>query len=279
MADEPQDDELLLENPLTEGGEPDEGGEEAGTEAQQPEGEGDEELEISFGDEAAPASESDTPLIKHLRDQLRNAQKELQEARKAAPSRKIEVGEKPTLAGCEYDEEAFERELEGWHKRRAAAEAEESEAEKAQREADEAWQRSLQSYRDKRSQLKFADVEQVEEVALTALNQVQQAVIVRVADNPALVLYSLGKHPGKLAELSQTTDPLKLAAAIAKLEGTLKVTPKRKAPQPEEIESGNASFSPGADKTLAKLEAEAERTGNRTALIAYRKKLKAEGKL
>lgn len=271
MADDTE--ELLLENEVEETDEQEEQ-EEQNESQQEPEGNGEEEFEISFGDEAAPASESDTPLIKHLRNQLRETQKELQEAKKAAPqAQQIEVGEKPTLAGCDYDEEAFEQELEGWRDRKAKAEAAQANAGQAEREAREAWERDLQSYRDKRSALKFADVEEVEEVATSALNEVQQAVIVKAADNPALVLYSLGKHPARLAELSKITDPLKMAAAVAKLEGGLKVTARRKAPEPEEIASGSARVSGSSDKTLERLEKEAARTGDRTKLIQYKKSL------
>lgn len=272
MADG-EDDELLLDNPVIESGDNEEEGE------HQPspdEGEDEEELEVSFGDEAAPASESDTPLIKHLRNQLREKSKELEEAKKSAPQpQKIEVGEKPTLAGCDYDEEAYEQQLEEWRDRKAQAEAAQADAGKAEREAREAWERDLQSYRDKRSALRFADVEEVEDVATAALNQVQQAVIVKVAENPALVLYSLGKHPARLADLSKITDPLKMAAAVAKLEGALKVTSKRKGPEPEEIARGSASVSKGSDKTLEKLEKEAERTSDRTKLIDYKRQQKS----
>ncbi len=272
MADR-EEDELLLDNPADEAEET----EQDETE-QQSEDEGEDELEISFGDEAAPASESDTPLIKHLRTQLRERSKELEEARKSVPAQQIEVGEKPTLASCDYDEEAFEQELEEWKSRKAKAEAVHADAGRAEREAREAWERELQGYREKRAALKFADVEEVEDVATAALNQVQQAVIVKVAENPALVLYSLGKYPTRLAEISQITDPLKMAAAVAKLEGALKVTTKRKAPEPEEIARGSAPVSKGSDKTLERLEKEADRTGDRTKLIAYRKQLKTRGK-
>ena len=53
---------------------------------------------------------------------------------------------------------------------------------------------------------------------------------------------------------------------------------KRKAPAPDRPSSGAARMPGGVDKQLEKLETEAERTGDRTAVIAYRKKLKAREK-
>jgi hypothetical protein len=52
------------------------------------------------------------------------------------------------------------------------------------------------------------------------------------ADNPALVVYALGKNPKKAKELSEIKDPVKFAFAVAKLEKELKVTNRRAAPHP-----------------------------------------------
>lgn len=267
MADTPNDDELLLDDPV----EPGENDEAAATETSGEE-DGEEEV-VTFGDEAAPASgEGESSTIKLMREKLRAAQREAAELRKAQPGpQKIEVGPKPTLADCDYDEDAYEQQIDAWKGREAEAKRVESEADTAAREANEAWQNELKRYQDGKAVLTFADAQEAEDTVTAALNQVQQAVIVKVSDNPALVLYSLGKHPEKLTELSKITDPLKLAAAVAKLEGTMKVTKRRKAPEPEEIVRGSASLAAGTDKHLERLEAEAERNGgDRTKIREYR---------
>jgi hypothetical protein len=279
MADTPGDDELLLDQ-QDEGNEADEeqegeqGSNEAGDEAE-------EELEVTFGDEAAPASgERETGLVKHLREVARDQARRISELEKAKPqSERIVVGERPTLEGCEYDEDKFIADTEAWVERKRLAEQGQSAADQEQREAQQEWQGHLTNYQSRRAELKFADVDDAEELARARLDQVQQAAIVVAADNPALVLYSLGKHPAKLAELSQIKNPLKLAAAVAKLEGTLKVTARRKAPDPEEIASGTASVAQrGTDKTLERLEKEALRSGDRTKLIQYKASLKTPAK-
>lgn len=46
----------------------------------------------------------------------------MSEARKAAPTEEpIEVGDKPTVVGCDYDEDAFGAELEAWNQRKPKA--------------------------------------------------------------------------------------------------------------------------------------------------------------
>lgn len=268
---------------LTEELETEQGGEEK--QEGQPETEGEEALEdedevVSFEGEAAPASgEAETGLVKHLRAQLREKAKEVETLRKSAPvPQPIEVGEKPTLAGCDYDEEAYEAQLDQWKSRKAQAEEQARTAEQAQKQAAEAWSAELQGHHEKKAALKFKDVQEAEEVALASLSQVQQAVIVKAASNSAMVVYALGKHPAKLAEISKITDPIKLAVAVSKLEGKLSVTKRGGPPEPERIARGGAPVAQGKDKELERLEKEADRTGDRTKLIAYRQKLKAQAK-
>lgn len=278
MADLDDDTLDLTEELETEQG--DEAEQEGQTETEGDEAPEDEDEVVSFEGEAAPASgEAETGLVKHLRAQLREKAKEVETLRKSAPvPQPIEVGEKPTLAGCDYDEEAYEAQLDQWKSRKAQAEEQARTAEQAQKQAAEAWSAELQGHHEKKAALKFKDVQEAEEVALASLSQVQQAVIVKAASNSAMVVYALGKHPAKLAEISKITDPIKLAVAVSKLEGKLSVTKRGGPPEPERIARGGAPVAQGKDKELERLEKEADRTGDRTKLIAYRQKLKAQAK-
>lgn len=277
MAEEPEDDILELDEALEVETDDDEEQLEQDDQPESDEDDGEEEQVILYGDEAAPASgERDTDLVKHLRAEIRERDKRLAEVARSQPQpQRLELGPKPTLEDCDYDEEAFDRARDEWHEQKLRVQQAQAQQAQMQQASQQAWQQELQRYQDKRAELKFPDVEEVEEVAASALNEVQQAVVVKVADNPALVLYSLGKHPGKLAEISKITDPLKMAAAIAKLEGNLKVVGKKKAaPEPEQIARGSARVSKGSDKTLERLEKEAERTGDRSKIIEYKRQLK-----
>lgn len=275
MADEPKipenetDDELLLDEPLEPEAEledePDPDADEADEE---------EEDVLTFGDEAEPQPD-DSNLVKHLREQIRIRDRKIAESATAPRQAPIEVGEKPTIANCEYDEELFETRLDEWKERKRQAEAQQGQSQQAAEAEQQAWQAELGRYNDGKAKLGFADVDDVEETVKASLDTIQQAVIVKAADDPAKVIYALGKHPERLATIAKITDPLKLAAAIARLEGTLKMVKRRKAPEPEKIERGSGKVAPTSkDKRLAKLEAEAERTGDRTELVRYKKSLK-----
>lgn len=274
----PEDDDTLE---LTEELNPQDEGEDqdAEAEAEEADGEsdGDQETVISFADEQADDSkpgENENAVIRRMRQELKEKMREIDALRKAAPAAPtIEVGEKPTLAALNYDEDAYEAAVDKWRERKAAAEAEKARAEEQSRTANEAWQADLQSYRRKQEALGLDDFEEAEETIKSALNQVQQAVIVKSADDPAAFIYALSKSGAKMTELAKIQDPIKMAAAVARMEGAVKVVKKRKAPAIDRPQQGSARPPIKGDKAkqLEKLEAAAEKTGDRTEVVRFKK--------
>ncbi len=237
----------------------------------------DDEIEIVFGDEAAPASgERDSSVIRELRAAIRERDRLLAEARKATAPKAIDPGPKPTLEACGYDEEAFETALDQWKELKAKAASVEAEAEAVQRRAAEQWQADLSTYQAQKAALKVPDFDDAQAAVEAAMTNAQQAVVVKASGNSAQMIYALGKRPERLETLSKIDDPIKLAAEIARLEGTMKVQSRRKAPDPETPLRGNARLSETADKTLERLEREADKTGDRTKVIAYKRSMKAK---
>jgi hypothetical protein len=65
----------------------------------------------------------------------------------------------------------------------------------AQRDAEsKAWQGKLNSYAKARASLKVHDYEDAEAVALEAFSITQQGIVIQGSDNPALIIYALGKN-------------------------------------------------------------------------------------
>lgn len=265
MATQPDDDEPLE---LTEELEPDEESEEQPGE-ENPDDEGEEQPTVSFEGEE-PEPESDNSVIRTMRQELRETKRKLAEAEKASAPKPIEIGEKPTLVGCEYDEERYETELDAWKARKAAADRQTETHAEQSRKANEEWQQDLSAFEQEKAALDFEDRDAAIETATLSLDMVQQAVIVKAAAKPALFMVALGKSEAKRAELAKIQDPIKLAAAVARMEGAVKVT-TRKAPAPDRPLRGSASMPGGADKELEKLEKKAAESGDRTAVIAYKK--------
>jgi hypothetical protein len=230
-------------------------------------------LAFTFEDEAAPASgERDTSLIRKLRAELRESNRRLAQVSRAPEVEPIQVGIKPTLEGCGYDEAVFDEEYDRWNLRKAQAAAQAEASQKAEEANKAAWADEMAAYEGRKKALGVKDFQASEEEVSLALSELQQVVLIKASDDNARLIYALGRSPAKLAEIAKIQDPFKLAAAVAKLEGQLKVTKtSRKPPAPDEAIRGSAPASPGNDRRLKQLEADAEKTGDRTALIRYKK--------
>jgi hypothetical protein len=86
-----------------------------------------------------------------------------------------------------------------------------------------------------------------------------------------LLIYAIGKSTKRAKELAAITDPVKFAFAVAKLETQLKVTNRKAASPPEKTVQGTGRVSGTVDSTLDRLRAEAEKTGNYSKVMAYKR--------
>lgn len=235
------------------------------------------DMVVSIGDEEPPTEEPRAPdWVRELRKSHRELQRKVKEyeaKEQTAPANTAipTLGAKPKLEDHDYDTEKYEESLESWYRKKDAVEAAKREQQRQLDEQQKAWQSKLDNYSQAKTDLKVKDFEDAESTVQDTLNTVQQGVVLQGAENPALVVYALGKNPKKAKELAAISDPVKFAFAVAKLESQLKVTSSRKPPPPERsAPSGNAPISGSTDSTLERLRAEAERTGDMTKVIRYR---------
>lgn len=271
-----------------EEGEEAEGGEGGGEAAAE---DSDDGVVIAIGDEviAGNADEDDAEApewVRNLRKDYRelkreNAELRAAQAKVAAPEPEIEVGEKPTLEGCKYDEEEYERQLLDWTERKRQADARQAEVKQQREAAQKDWQSRLEAFAQQREALKQPDIDDAEAAVAAKLSREQMAVIVKGAGqyNSAAIVYALGKSPARLEKLSEIKDPVDFAIAVGRLSSEVKVRPQKKSTvKAEEPVKGSAPLSSKPwKKRLEQMEAEAERTGNRTAIIQYKRDLRAKG--
>jgi hypothetical protein len=180
------------------------------------------------------------------------------------------LGKKPTLEDHDYDADKFEAALTDWFERKRQADEINARQEAEVMNQQKAWQAKLDGYGKAKAELRVRDYEDAEAVAQEVFSITQQGVILQGAENPALVVYALGKNPKKAKELADVSDPVKFAFAVAKLEKELKVTNRRAAPAPERIVSGTGRSSGAVGSTLERLREEAARTGNMTKVVQYK---------
>mgnify|MGYP003630221525 CR=1 FL=1 len=240
----------------------------------------DDDVVVSIGEEAPPPEQDPAPSwVKDVRKQNRDLQRRNREleARIQQPTEQIPVtlGNKPSLEELDYDTEKYESELTDWYERKRNVDEQDTQHRQAEEQQQQAWQQKLESYSEAKSKLKVRDYDEAEEVAQQLFNVVQQGVVLQGAENPALVIYALGKNPKKAKELANIDDPVKFAFAVAKLESQLKISNRKAATQPEKRVSSTASSSGTVDSTLERLRTEAEKSGNMDKVMAYKRQKKA----
>lgn len=219
--------------------------------------------------------------VRTLRQNDREKSREIRELRSkleaaAAPAKAVDVVAKPTLEGCDYEEDVYESKLTAWHEQQVAQREAKREQEQAEQKAKDEWQAQLDNHSKAKAALKVQDYQDAEENAVEILSVIQQGIIVTGAKNSAAVLYALGKNPSKAKELASITNPVKFAFAVAELESQLKVTPRKAPPVPERQVRGTTSVAIGAgDAELERLRADAEKTGDLSKVLAYKKQKRA----
>lgn len=241
-------------------------------------GDGDDEVVVSIGEDAPPPEETTRApeWVRELRKADREKARRIKEleaklnAAAATETKPVALGAKPKLEDHDYDTEKFEAALADWYERKRVVDQQVEQQRQAEKAQQDAWQARLESYGKARAELKVRDFEDAEAVAQEVLDVTQQGIVVQGADNPALVIYALGKNPKKAKEISSIKDPVKFAFAVAKLEKELKVTNRKAAPPPERTIQGTGRVSGAVDSTLERLRAEAEKTGNYTKVIQYK---------
>jgi hypothetical protein len=185
------------------------------------------------------------------------------------------IGLKPTLESTDYDTERYETELASWYEKKRTHDDQQNVVQSQQKAVQKEWETKLESYHSSKADLKVKDYEFAEDVVQDNLSVMQQGMIVQGADNPALVVYALGKNPKKAKELASITDPVKFAFAVAKLETNLKVTTRKASSRPEKKISGTARPSGSVDNTLERLRTDAEKTGDYSKVFQYKRQKKS----
>ena len=240
------------------------------------------EVVISIGEESPPQDEEvrAPAWVRELRKSNREKERKIREleaklSTTATETKPVALVAKPTLENCDYDSDEYEQKLADWYEQKREYDAAEANA-KAQQDAEaKAWQNKLDSYAKAKSSLKVRDYDEAEATALDTFNVTQQGIVLQGSDNPALLIYAIGKSAKRAKELAAITDPVKFAFAVAKLETQLKVTNRRAATAPERtITTSGGRVSGSIDSQLERLRAEALKTGDLSKVMEYKRRNK-----
>lgn len=247
-----------------------------------------EPLTLNLGDDEDEEIEDTeaNSTIRQMRAKLRAEERERKrlqaelDAKKANPEAKAdgetELGPKPTLEDFDYDDEEYEASLLKWHDTKKKVEAAQKEQEEKRKAQTEEWSKRVKSHEDRRAEMiEHPEYEDAEAVVIGGLSENQQYMAVRALKDAPKMFLALGKHPARLKKLAGITDEVDFIAAIVREEAAMKITGKRaERLKPETRLQGGAAPAGGSDATLKRLEAEADRTGDRTKVQAFKRSLR-----
>lgn len=225
-------------------------------------------------------TEAETLRFKKMRQgfndavkEKRRLERELEEIRAKLPKSEPTLGPKPTLDQYDYDETRFAEAYDKWAEQRDAVNRAEQAKIDAQRREQEELNKFRESYASRAKALGVPDFAETEAEVGTLLNQTQTGLLMRGADDPAALVYALGKSPERLIELSKITDPVKFTVAVAKMELNLNTSRRSGKPAPEpRISSERTSSSVSGGSALDRLREEAARTGDYSKVVEYKRK-------
>lgn len=263
------DDELLDDEQDIEDGQDDEQDAD-GEETESQDDSADDALDFSFdddGDSSDPFKGQEAPeWVKKVREENRELKRQLKQRESQQFEQQV-LREKPTLDDHDYDSDAFEQDYAQWLTEKQQVDAQVHAERQKYQQYHERYKADVDAIK-----AKAPDYDEVELSVVDVLSEQKQGLLQMLVDNPAKVVYALGKNsPAQLERLSKLDD-IQFAKQIVLME--MQMSSKTKSrnqnkPKPKTHELEGAAG--GADTRLAKLEAEADRTGDRSKVIAYRK--------
>lgn len=250
----------------------------------------DDEIVVTIGDEEIEDDDEPPEGAKEwaikLRKRFRDKKKEIRELKQqiyemtsgqregAAPQAAGDPGPMPTFEECDFDNEKYAEKMQQWKDKFKQHVKKSTEQDVIRQKQDQAWQEKLRHYNHKKKSLKVRDYDDAESNVQDTLSVTQQGMIVQGAENPALLVYALGKNPKLAAELAAITDPISFAFKVAKLETQLKTSKRKAKTKPEKSIRTTGKISGTTDSELSRLRAEAEITHDLSKVNAYKRKLK-----
>jgi hypothetical protein len=233
--------------------------------------------------EAAPAGDKANAAWAALKREKKELERKLQaiqeqQAAQAANVQPLEpLPPKPTMESCGWDGEKFAQEMTAWFDKKSQHDARLAQHQAEVQSQQQAVQQRVIKYQESAKSLNVDNYKSLESDVVHALSQDQQLMLLHSPKAAELVV-ALANNPARLSELATMKNPVDFAMRIGELQAKLKGGVASKAPEaPAADKKGPAGGAPIAniDGELERLRAQAERTGDYSGVVAYKKKLKA----
>lgn len=215
--------------------------------------------------------------LKEAKRREKELQRELESLRAPITNTHIpDIVEKPTLESVGYDPEEYEQALLTWKEVQDRQLYQQQLAMQQMQQEQQHWGQLTNKYEQEKQSLKLSDYKEAEDEVVDTFEPFRQGLILQYSKEPAKLIYALGKNKARLDELSRISDPIAFALAINDIERNMKVK-KSSTPAPEKRLNTGIGAGLGnvqADARLDKLREEAQRTGDFTKVVAYKRSMK-----
>jgi hypothetical protein len=185
----------------------------------------------------------------------------------------VKVPDKPTLESCDFDAEEYEKKYDEWHQTKLKADSFGQKAKAKQEKQEKDWQTRVDGYVAAKKAFPKPDYVEAETLVQNTLTPAQQTILVARSCNPTQLVYALSKSKNKLKELAETDDLIAFAYEIAHLDSQMKT---KSQPKPEAKAITGRTPTLGNDASLNRLRAEAEKTGDYSKVVQYKKKQRSK---
>lgn len=250
-----------------------------------------EELDQIFlqGEEPPKEEEKDpnnteNAVIKSFRAREKELKRKLQEAQAIANQVQMQpkvedIGPEPDLADpdVEYDKDKFKKKLLEWNAKKQKIDEVQNKVKAEQEAQAKAWNEKVQSYENGKKTLRVKDFDDAEEAVKELFTPAQLFIILDGAKKPEEIIYAIGKRPELAKKLSGEKNLARFTMEIGVLETKIMST-RKTAPAPEKVVSARGGTPVSGGGTLDRLEREAVKTGDRTKIIEYNRKIREQKK-
>lgn len=217
--------------------------------------------------------------VKELRKSHREKEKKIKELENQIKlfnqnHSKIEEIQKPTLEACEYDEDIFAQKMEAWIIKCENEKTKQKQQDEIRKKEAEDFEKKVERYQSQKKHLNVDDFEDCEWAVENTLSNIQQGIIVQSAENPALLVYTIGKNKEALNFLSNINDPVRFAFEVGKMELKVKQSKLNNSVSADVPLKTSGIKMHSTNSVLEALRHEAEKTGDYTKVVQYKMKNK-----
>lgn len=235
-------------------------------------------------DDLTQETESDTDLVKKLRQTLKEQRKEMREkgvsqAAPAAPAPVIELPPYPSMEDEDvlYDPEAFQKKVKAWHETEAKANAQKAEAERTQQALVSTFNARKDEYKKRVSALNVRGYAEAEQFVSQSVSTGIQTAMLLHTDKPELVVLALARNPELLKAVQGVQDPVALGVMLGRIEAKARTAPKGNTNvkgAPASPRGNNGTELGNLDKEIEK----ARESGDYSRVIQLKKQKQAAAK-